>query len=1036
MRKFLVIVIALSITFPLMAQQRTGNIYGTVVDDEGNPLPGVAVTLSGSLTAPMTAVSNAEGKFRFLSLPPARDYSIRLELSGFKRSVEEGIIVAVGGNVNLIFEMEVGGLEEEVTVTAVTPVVDQKKTSAGQNVSQEVLQSLPTARDPWVILQLVPSIQVDRQNVGGNESGQQTTFVAHGQRNSLDNVWSVDGAMVTDVSSTASPIYYDFDSFEEMNITTGGMDVTQQTGGIGVNLVTRRGGSNLSLGGRIYYTEEYFQGDNLTQELREEGVREVNRIVDIRDYGFNLGGPFVRDKAWWWFSWGVQDIKTMTVLGTSDDSILTNFNGKLNFQLLPQNRIEFYITTAKKEKFGRGASYSTPFGTHQFNFFHFGSPVVKVQDEHMFGDNLFVSGKFTYVNSGFGLAAMYNEDSSEFGFYNMRDRRWDQDFGRSLSSRARYDTEFNAIYFNDGFLGASHEMKLGFYYSERRTWSKSENHPYFRYMYVSPQFDITGDGIKDIVPGLHQLDTNRWSHTGSAITAWAGYFQDTISAGNFNFIFGARFDSQAPWVPSFDVTSELHYTTPDTPTNEDTAWKKHFTPETANVLAQIWPEFTVPEVKPGYSWDVFSPRIGLTWDIAGNGKTIAKFNYGSYGNYMPTGESYIFRPLGYGGWADYWWMDNNGDGICDYTELYWHNKSAPFEPFRVFDDAGNFIGDWDKASGVMWGGFDPQNPKQTSDPSYTVGEDYGSERTQEILTTIEREIRPDLGVALNFTYRIYDKQTWGLDYYPDTGYIRNSGDYVIAGYIPDEVGGYSTEDAAGKPYYLLGPEVEGKTTYTNFTYLGERPDTKDLFWGFDLVLNKRLSNKWMLNTSITFQGQQVDYGNGYLNPTNLWAQDKTVYAPYIGASSGKISQYVFSRWMVKISGLYQLPYGINLSGSFLSREGNIVPETFDIYDSNSPNPNNRSTIVYIKRFGELRLPVFYTLNFRLEKLLNLKDIGRVYLMADLFNALNSSTIIRRYGKDLGTYYPVEDKFVPNKSNFLANEILNPRLFRLGIRFIF
>lgn len=1040
MKKLFIAILVLFLSFPLLAQQRTGNIYGKVVDAEGNPLPGVTVTLTGRLIAPMTSTTSAEGLFRFISLSPSRDYSLKAELQGFKPKTESGIIVTIGANVEMTLVLEMGALTEEVTVTASTPVVDSKKTTVGQVVSQEMLQSLPTSRDPFTILQLVPSVQLDRADVGGSESGGQAGQVARGQRSYFDNIWAIDGAMITDVSSTASAIYFDFDSFEEMQVTVGGADVTQQTGGIGVNLVTRRGGNNLTLGGRFFFTEEYFQADNLTDALRAEGIKGVNKVVDIKDYGFNLGGPLIKDKVWWWGSFGVQDIKTNIIEGTPDNTLLQNFNGKLNLQLLPQNRLEIYGTVAKKEKWGRGASYSTPFGSHQENFYHFGSPVVKIQDEHMFGDNLFVSAKFTWVNSGFSMAAMYNEDTSKIGLYNVTDSRWDQAYGKSGSSRSRYDGELTGIYFNDSLLGVGHEVKFGFYYSERGTYSISDSYPYFYYKYNTPQFDITGDSKADVVPNLYQLRTGRFSKSDSGQTAIAAYFQDTVTTGRFNFILGLRWDEQMPWVPSYPVLYNAQNTFEDKLTKDAQIWKDNFTAKTSDVLSALLPTMTVTEVKPDYSWTILSPRLGITWDVQGNGKTIAKLFYGQYGEYMATGEAGSFRPLGTGGSIYYWWLDTKEDKICDYTELYWHDKKT-LQPFRVFDDAGNFIGDWAASSGVMWSAFDPANPTQTTAPTYKVDKDAGTSRSREILASLERELGTDLGVSLNFTYKTYDRSTWDLDYYPATGHYRTKDDYVVVGHIPSAVGGISTGEAAGRPYYLLRAAVAGETDYTAYRNTKRTPDLKDIYKGLDFVVNKRLSKKWMMNASFTLQSQVTDYGaGGYLDPTNVWATDKCVYSTYMGAAGGKVSQYLFSRWLVKVAGLYQLPWwDMNISATFLAREGNIIAETFTIYDYTAPNANNRSISVYMNKFGKLRLPTFYTIDLRLEKMLRVGS-GKAWIMADAFNLLNSSVINRRYQRNLGTYYvyadPSLNRFVPDATCFRANEVANPRLVRFGIRFSF
>ena len=205
------------------------------------------------------------------------------------------------------------------------------------------------------------------------------------------------------------------------------------------------------------------------------------------------------------------------------------------------------------------------------------------------------------------------------------------------------------------------------------------------------------------------------------------------------------------------------------------------------------------------------------------------------------------------------------------------------------------------------------------------------------------------------------------------------------------------------------------------------------------MFHKRLSHGWMLDGSFTVQNQVQHFGeNGYLNPTNNWALDKRPYSPYIGGASGKISQYIFSRWMGKLSGLYQLPYGFNVSMTIVARDGFVIPEYFNVIDYTAPNPRDRTTAIYIEEFAKLRLPVYTNVNFRLEKMLLAGDYGKIWIMADVFNLLNNDVINRRYEKYLGTYYVYanasQNKFVVNPTNYKANEIANPRTIRIGMRF--
>jgi hypothetical protein len=327
MRKVFGVLCCLLIALPLAAQQRTGNIYGTVMDDQGTPLPGVSVTLTGVTIAPMATTTSSEGRFRFLSLFPANDYVLKAELAGFKTKIETGVIVNIGRNSDIMVVMEPGVLEEQVTVIAQTPMVDAKKTQVTHTVNYEMLQSLPSARDPWVILQMTPGIMMDRENIGGAESGQQSAFQSRG---STGQEWTIDGMQTTDRNSGGSPGYFDFDAFEELNISTGSLDVEHRDPGVVINIVTRRGGNKLSLGGRFYYSDKYMQGTVPQEKLNELNIRGFNQIRDIKDFGFNAGGPIVKDKAWWWGSYGVQQIQTINAINVNDDTYLNNYNAKVN----------------------------------------------------------------------------------------------------------------------------------------------------------------------------------------------------------------------------------------------------------------------------------------------------------------------------------------------------------------------------------------------------------------------------------------------------------------------------------------------------------------------------------------------------------------------------------------------------------------------------------------------------------------------------------------------------------------------------------
>ncbi len=1145
MKKSLVVLSLLLFAVTLTAQVRTGNIYGKITDTEGNPLPGVSITLTGPQIAPLTTVSGATGVYRFVSLSPSNEYAITAELSGFKKATRTGIIVQIATNVEMNLIMEVGTIEEQVTVVAQTPTVDTKKTTVGQNLDKEAMQSLPTARDPWVVIQLAPSIMIDRENVGGNESGQQSAFLTKGDNtgarisgnDGANNIWAVDGIDVTDPSALGgSAGYYDFDMFEELQIQTGGAaDVTIQTGGVALNMVTRRGGNKMSLAGRFYLTDNFFQGDNLTADLIARGITRVNKIQQIKDYGFNAGGPILKDKLWWWGAYGVQDIFVYTLTGAKDQSLLNNYNFKINAQVLANNRFEFLLTSGAKEKFGRNDSLEKPGGDHQTGKYHWGSPIVKLQDEHVFGNNFFVSLKYSFNDAGFGWRPIQDEGLIYPVTYDSANSRYTPylstsglTWGSYLVSRPRNNYQVQATYFNDALFGMSHEVKVGAEYSHKIQDGQSGNFQGFQVTrnYNSLQLDANADGSRTTaeMAGWQYLSMGRDARFSQLTNQWAAYIQDTIVKGNFTFQLGLRFDKQ--WSGAGSVTFGAIFGNTGDP--YETAWKTAFADNVISTLDATLPDVTTDPVKGvaqvvngedrPYQWNTFSPRIGMTWDIFGDGKTVAKLALSQYGDVMGTGW-YASLPRGTGGNMRFWWNDGNGvtankDTKMQFNEMYWSYSTrypvggGRYVPYRVYDDAGAFTPEaaaalsgasiWDSEAyfaGYL-SGFDINNPINLD---YSIVTTYFQDRaaqscsrTRELLLTLEREVIPDLSASINLTYRKYDQNQIGLRYYPaahsseypgmwDPGETptdiiidpRDQAYWVEGGTIPDTyyIGGiftqdpvtlqwswdynhaydatptdprygaqYSTGDAAGRPYYVAG--VDYPTTSTSYTLI-RKNDAYYNYYGLDLVLNKRLSNKWMMNASFTLQDQRTHWGTDWFDPTNQWNQDGQTFAEPSGSQSGKLDAVMFTKWMVKISGLYQLPFGFNISGTFNAREGWKIPNYMGLDDLNVPNYSaDHSATVYTRPITADSLPTFYNITLRLEKKVNI-GAGRLFLMADVFNLLNSNMPNRQYSRYPGTAYFGDYAGVYQQyssSYYSLNnklyEILNPRIWRFGVRFEF
>jgi hypothetical protein len=323
MKRILGLVLALLVlgSAPGVFAQATGNIYGTVADESGAVLPGAVVRLTSQF-GPRETTTGEQGDFRFLSLDRGT-YKVAISLTGFT-TVQRDVLVSVGTNVNVAFSLKVATVEETVTVTAESPVVDTKKVGTGVNISKEELEKVPSARDPWAMLRTVPGIIVDRVNIGGNENGQQAGFTSKGDDG--DNaMWNLDGVNITDMAAIgASPTYYDFDAFEEVGFTTGGTDVRVQTGGVGINLTTRRGTNQFHGSLHGFLTHDDLQWSNLPDELKNDARLQNadgtfrdkgDHIQQISDYGAEVGGPIVKDKLWFYLTWGRQDIRSLASPG-------------------------------------------------------------------------------------------------------------------------------------------------------------------------------------------------------------------------------------------------------------------------------------------------------------------------------------------------------------------------------------------------------------------------------------------------------------------------------------------------------------------------------------------------------------------------------------------------------------------------------------------------------------------------------------------------------------------------------------------------
>lgn len=932
------------------AQMRTGNIYGTITDQEGTFLPGVTVTLTGGNIARMAVTTSDVGNFRFLSIPPGDDFRLTFELQGFKTFIRENVSVRVGVNIDLKIAMELGRLEEEITITAQTPVVDTKKSTVQTNVTREALQLLPSARDPWVILELAPGVLIDRENIGGAESGQQSNFSGRGD--SGDNAqWNLDGVNLSDPAAVgASPMYWDFDMFEEMNIQTAANDVSAITGGININFVTPRGGNKFTGGGRFYWTDKSTQSENIPSELKDVDLAG-NKVHSVYDYGFNLGGPIIKDKLHFWGSYGVQDINQVTITGARDDTDLATMNMKFNAQL-SNHRIELYGVYSDKKKDGRRRSGGY-LDEIEATWNQSGpSYVVKLQDEFTIGQNFFLSAKGSYIPMEFMLEPKGGRD--QICYRDMATNVVWNTWQWYETHRPMWYGEVSGNYFIEKFLGVNHEWKFGVEYKNAVVDSG------------------TGYGagyarLSNGVPYEFRFYNNFYEKFyANRISA---YIQDIVDVGRLTLNLGLRYDRQ--WGGILEGTNE---------------------PNTSDLMKNIggidynWPSATQAAGDFPFTWNMISPRVGLIYDLSGDGKTLLKANFSIYGSQFDATAAYtMFFLYAY---HRFYWTDTNNDLLVQANELR----------YRSTTDLTSLAADTEE---LLLEYFDP---------------DLTPEKTMEILVGVEHELTADFGVGVNFQYRKLYDYNWSkylvYDYLADSALrqVQNS-DWVQAGTINGHV------------YWDLDYNKAG---YSFTDYLTKRPDYYQTYMAVEVSFKKRLTNKWMLDASFTWQDHKVHYPSrdSYLDPTDHLPIEKLDGQPmaYQASGSGASNVYMNARWMFKLGALYQLPYGFNISGTISAREGFISPVYAEDYDYYRYDYNFAS--VWTEKFGTTRDPNMYLVNLRLEKKFSIGEFGNIYLSADAFNLLNSNVQLARNRNESASNY----------NQTLA--IMSPRIFRFGVRLEF
>jgi Carboxypeptidase regulatory-like domain len=281
------------------------SITGTVKDTSGAVLPGVTVEAASPVLIEKAreAVTDASGRFQIVDLRPGT-YTVTFSLAGFNSVKRDGVALSGSSAVNVDTEMRVGSLEETITVTGEAPVVDVTSTTQQRVLSSEVIDALPSARNYFGLARMIPGTLGGGNDVGGSliqDVGQSVTV--HGSRN-VDQRVTVNGVntMTLQAGGNIGGQTPDVGSAAEVTVDTSSLSADLATGGVRINFVPKDGGNQFSNSLFFTFSNENLQGDNFSDELRQAGLTTPNRIVNNWDLNESFGGPFKRDKVWFWFS--------------------------------------------------------------------------------------------------------------------------------------------------------------------------------------------------------------------------------------------------------------------------------------------------------------------------------------------------------------------------------------------------------------------------------------------------------------------------------------------------------------------------------------------------------------------------------------------------------------------------------------------------------------------------------------------------------------------------------------------------------------
>jgi hypothetical protein len=564
--------------------KETGAIMGAVMDEQGDPLPGVTVTVSSpNLMGTRTAVTGADGAYRFPALPPG-DYTVKAELDGFKAALRENIQLTTTTRLTVDITMQQAAVSEEVTVVAQAPTVDLKSTeTASVTLSSEILRNIPYSQFTADIVTLAPGVSFDN--------------VAYGASSNTGIAYSMDGVNVADPEAGSAWVFLDHNIIEEAKVM--GVGLPAEYGnftGVIFNLVTKSGGNELSghfeldfQGSSDAWPYGFWQTDNNGAYIKDFPDL-TSPLQELLDASGHLGGPIIKDKLW--FYAGLQWYRDKTYptgfaepLDSQPHSFLVDFQVSPNTNLMASVEVDAY----------NGINRSV-FG-YDHTELSLNTTVTQKSPE--------VVGNFT-LTQVIGSKSFFDLKAAFFwGYYYL-----EPEMGRDVT--ARYMQDESKWYDN-----AYH-----FYQADRSRFQVNASYTHF------VEDFITGDhDFKFGVEAERSFVRNRFGYTGPNHTYYIDYAQgEPYLAYQYE-----GYDTNTYYTRLEGFLQDSWQITPRLNVNAGLR------------LSQNWG--TVKGVE-GTVYNTFrlAPRLGFSFDLFGDKTTVLKAHYGQFTEAMLSGYHSNLNP--------------------------------------------------------------------------------------------------------------------------------------------------------------------------------------------------------------------------------------------------------------------------------------------------------------------------------------------------------------------------------------------------------